>query len=154
MALIRTIIAYLLAVAGTFIGASTFHTHQILSGLRKLGVEISLGQQATATLDDLVGFTVRSDVGVSFPIIIAAGMLVAFLVAEILKKLLRPLAPYAYMIAGAAAMASIILLMVTAFQITPIAGARGTMGLVLQGFAGLIGGTIFTILKPGDYKNS
>ncbi|MEO1149454.1 MAG: hypothetical protein AAFW83_00540 [Pseudomonadota bacterium] len=153
MAALRFLVAFALASLTTFLSASIFQTHQVLGALRQIGVEISLRQHLAMVIDDIIGFTSRSDIGLSFPVVIAAALFGGFLIAEILKRLIRPLAPVAYVIAGAAAMAVLMAAMYTMFQASPIAGARGTTGLALQMLAGGLGGWVFTLLQSAPKRS-
>ncbi|MEM1192879.1 MAG: hypothetical protein AAGH42_05750 [Pseudomonadota bacterium] len=150
MAAVRFLVAFVLATLTTFLLASIFQSQQVIGRLRKIGAEVSLGEQLTMTVDDIVGFATRSDIGLSFPVIIAAGLFVGFAIAEILRRIIRPLAPVAFIIAGAAAMGVMMVAMYTVFQASPIAGARGAIGVTLQMLAGAVGGWIFTNLNPAS----
>jgi hypothetical protein len=77
-------------------------------------------------------------------------LLVGFLVAAGLKRILTPLAPVAYPIAGAAAVVAAIWLIenvVAGGGVGAIGGARDALGMALQGLAGLAGGTVFAALR-------
>jgi hypothetical protein len=81
-------------------------------------------------------------------VVIVLALLVGFLVAWPMKRVLKPIAPFAYPIAGAAAIALALYLMSKQFYgTTPIAGARGALGFTLQCLAGAAGGYVFAALN-------
>lgn len=138
--LLRLFLAFLASVLVTFVFASAFHTQNVLSGLSALGVEISPSTRLSTTYKDMVGLA-----GL-FTIVIAIALFVGFTIAAILKRILTPLAPIAYPLAGAAALGTMLWLMSMQFEATPIAGARGFIGFSLQMLAGSIGGYVFALL--------
>ena len=81
---------------------------------------------------------------------IAAAFALAFPIAFVVKRFLKPLAPVAYPVAGAAA----ILFMLWAIEqmlgggAGVIGGARDAVGLALQGLAGFLGGAAFAFKRP------
>jgi len=140
--LMRTILAFLAAVLITYTLASFFHSQQVLSGLQSLGIEISPTLRLSYILGDMRGLA-----GL-FPSVIAIALAIGFIIGFFVKKILTPLAPFAYPIAGTCAMATTLAVMSAAMDITPIAGARGTLGFSLQCLAGACGGLAFSFLRP------
>ena len=144
---LRLIGAFLASIVTTFLLASFFHTETVLAQLAGIGAEIPLTAHLRTIIADMRGFALT--VGM-FPVIIAVTLLLGFSVAAILKRVITPLAPIAYPLAGASAIGVMLWIMSHNFDITPIAGARGAIGFSLQMLAGAVGGLVFTwlIRKP------
>jgi hypothetical protein len=141
MAVIRIIAGYAAAAAVTLVLASAFHTHMVISALNAAGAAIPLDKRLAMTANDLVGLAPQ------LGLVIAIGLAIAFPVAAGLRRVLRPLAPIAYPLAGAAAIAAALVAMGMAYDgITPIAGARTGLGFTLLCFAGAIGGGVFSAI--------
>lgn len=142
MAAVRILIGYLFAVAATTLIGSALQTHQVVMDLRHAGAKIAPALAAQTMLSDLTTF------GPQFGAIVAIALAVGFIVAAVLKRVLTPLAPAAYPIAGAAAIVAAMLVLPILLKldgITPLAGARGA-GLALQALAGALGGLVFTLI--------
>lgn len=143
MAIVRTILAYLGALAVTYILASAFYTTRLLAESAAVGIRYSQSQQIDTYLSNFAGLWIY---GAITAVALAAGFIIAFLV----KRILRPLAPVAYPVAGAAA----IFVMLTLIEAQlgggagVIGGARTPLGIVLQCGAGFVGGVIFAMLSP------
>lgn len=87
---------------------------------------------------------------VSFAVIQVVGLMIAFLVAGGVKRIIRPLAPFAYPVAGLVALPVLIILIENVMiggGVGAFFGARGPLGLALQGGAGLVGGLVFALVK-------
>ncbi len=141
MTAIRIVVGYLLAVVATTAFAAAFHTHMVVAGLKKSGAAIPVNAQLGMTASDLAGLAPQ------YGMVIGIALLVGFLIAALLRRVLKPLALIAYPLAGAAAIAVALTAMGMAFDgITPIAGARSALGLALQCLAGAIGGLIFSMI--------
>jgi hypothetical protein len=142
MAIIRTISGYLLAIAATTVTGSLLQTQLVLRALERAGATIPADVRFETALNDLTGF------GVQFGMIVAIALAVGFLVASGAKQVLKPLAPIAYPLGGACAMAAALVALPVLLNldgITPFAGARGTLGFALQCLAGGIGGLVFSL---------
>jgi hypothetical protein len=143
MAVIRTILAYLLSVIVTYILASSFYTQQVIAKMSAVGAEYSAQQQIDTYMANFAGLW-------QLGAMIAVAFLTAFAAAFAVKRVVKPLAPVAYPIAGAAA----ILVMLSAIEQVlgggagVIGGARDAVGLSLQAFAGLLGGAVFALTRP------
>ena len=134
--------AWSAAVLVTTAIASMIQSWQVQSGLIDLGVEIPSGLALETALSDFTGLLL--------PVFVVFGiaLLVAFLIAGWAKPRLPLLAPIAWPLAGALAIAAVLIAMHAQFQTTPLAGARGANGFVLFCLAGAIGGFVFSWLKP------
>jgi hypothetical protein len=77
---------------------------------------------------------------------VAIALGVGFLVARVLRPILKTPHVFAFMLAGAVAIPAMLIVMSIAFDgIMPIAGARGA-GLALQSAAGAIAGLVFSLI--------
>ena len=123
--LLRSAPAWSAAVLVTTAMASMIQSWQVQAGLRSLGVIIPTNLALETAL-----------------------LLLAFLAASWLKPRLPLLAPVAWPLAGAGAIAAVLIIMRAQFEMTPLAGARGADGFLLFCLAGAIGGFVFGWLKP------
>lgn len=145
MKIFRTLTAFLASAALTFVLAAVFYTQQVISRQAAIGVEYSAPQKFSTLLDNILGLAP------SYGVVLAIGLAIAFPVAALLKRVLKPLAPLAFPLAGAAAVYTAIYLIenvVASGGVGALGGARGTLGMVLQCLAGLIGGGAFALLRP------
>lgn len=142
--ILRTISAFLASVIVAFLASSALNTHSVLGRLADAGAPIPVGDQMAAYVNDAVGFLKLGLLPVTITIALALGFVVAFGV----KRVLKPLAPIAYPVAGFAAMATALAVMHLQFEMTPLAGARGTWGFLQQSLAGGLGGLVFALLRP------
>ncbi|MBU6166543.1 MAG: hypothetical protein KGQ52_10495 [Alphaproteobacteria bacterium] len=134
--------AWAAAVLATTVMACLIQSWQVQSGLADLGVDIPPGLAAQTAIADLLGM--------ALPVLMVFGIAMAlgFMAAGWLKPRLPLLAPIAWPLAGATAIAAALGLMHLQYQMTPLAGARGTDGFLLFCGAGALGGLIFDWLRP------
>jgi hypothetical protein len=132
---------YLLAVAVSYLLASIFATRAVVSSLAGMGVEVSLADQLTMTVQDLAGMA-----GMFLPMV-AFALLIAFLTAALLCRWWGQWRTPLYVLAGAVGMVTIHLMLNLAFAITPIAAARTTGGLIMQALAGAVGAYLYIYLR-------
>jgi hypothetical protein len=143
MAVIRIIIGYLLAVALTTAAGSALQSHLVARALIHAGGDIPPDVQLSMMQSDLMTF------GPQFAAIVAIALAVGFIVAAVLKRVLTPLAPIAYPLGGACALVAAMFVLPILLKldgITPLAGARGGLGLAFQGLAGALGGLAFALI--------
>jgi len=136
--------AYLAASLTTVTLASLFYTQQVLAKQAAFGAVYTREQQIRTYIENLFGLAP------SYGVILAIALLVGFLIAAALKRVLTALAPVAYPIAGAAAVLVAIWLIenvVAGGGVGALGGARDAMGLALQGLAGFVGGAVFAVLR-------
>lgn len=144
MAVVRAIIGYLLAVVLTTVAGSALQSHLVARALIQAGGEIAPDVQLTMMQSDLLTF------GPQFAAIVAIALAVGFVVASVLKRVLTPLAPIAYPLGGACALIAAMFILPILLKldgITPLAGARGGLGLAFQGLAGALGGLAFALVE-------
>lgn len=143
---LKTIFVFVVSVVITYFLATLFYTQQILSGYQAIGAVITTQDQLTTFVENFAGLTI-------YGVILTIALLVGFLVAWLLKKILRPLALVAYPVAGGVSVFVTIILIESQLGggAGIIGGARTTIGMALQALAGLVGGIAFELLRP---KNS
>jgi hypothetical protein len=143
MAIVRILIGLLGAVTAGFLLSAAFLTLQTLSAYP--GFEVT-----PATLAETYGLNVAGlATGSPFIGILAACFAIGFAVAAVLKRLLKPLAPVAYVIAGAAALPALFYLVENVMLgggVGAFFGARDPADLALQALAGAAGGLVFTLI--------
>lgn len=142
MGFIRIIAAYVAAAIVTYTAASLFYTQQILAKQAAIGAVYTPAQQAATYLANILGLGV-------YGAVLAVALLIGLIAAAILKRVLKPRAAIAYPLAGAAAVVAAIYFIETAAAAGgagAIGGARGALGLALQGLAGAIGGLVFALI--------
>ncbi|MEK7265481.1 MAG: hypothetical protein AAB227_05210 [Pseudomonadota bacterium] len=141
MAAVRIIFGYAAAAIVGVVLASAFHTQMVIAALGAAGAAVPFDRRLAMTGDDLIGLLPQ------FGAVIAIALAIGFLVAAGLRRVLKPLAGIAYPLAGAAAIGVALTAMSMAFDgITPIAGARSTLGFGLQCLAGALGGLVFSTI--------
>jgi len=135
--MIRKLAAYLLATIVAYLLASITATQSVIARLAEMGVDLNFADRLRMTLQDIAGMA-----GMFLPMI-AAGFLAAFMLTALLCRWLgrRPVA--LYILAGAVALITIHLTLKLAFVITPVAIARTTGGLLIQGIAGAVGAYLY-----------
>ena len=132
---------YLAAVATAYLLASITATQSVIYSLRGLGVEISIGERASMTLQDIGGMA-----GMFLPMV-AFGLLIAFMATALICRYWSQWRLPLYITAGAIALLCIHLALNLAFEITPVAIARTPAGLLVQSIAGAAGGFIYVYLS-------
>lgn len=142
MAVTRLAIALIVAIFVTYLFASIFYTSQVIAGQASFGATYTLGQQLETYLANFLGLWLY---GAMIAIALSAGFLVAFFV----KKILKPLAPIAYPLAGATAIYALLILVEAQLGggAGIIGGARTPLGIALQSLAGAIGGFAFALIS-------
>jgi len=137
MNVLRWFAAWLGAVVLTAAAGSVIQTQLNLARLVELGAPVSLGRRLETTLADLIGFAPV------WAIIVAAGMLVAFLVTGALARRWPVGAVGLHVLAGFTAPLAALLIMEAMMPVTVVAAARGWMGMVLISVPGALGGWLY-----------
>ncbi len=140
MRLFQTVFAFALAALSGYALAAGAYSWQVTEPFADL---YTTRQRVEAGLVNFTGLWV-------YGAVMTVGFAVAFLVAAGLRRVLRPLAPVAYPLAGAAAMATILLLVEQQLGggAGVIGGARTPLGFALQCAAGTCAGLVFAVLRP------
>lgn len=133
----KLVVAFLLAVLVSFLGASVFHSQFVLNELVLIGVEIPLTTRISTTLSDLAGMAP------GYGPIILIGLLLGFVIIGQSRRWVSWPAVVAYPVGGILAFLTMHILMRAAFDISVVAGARTFAGLTFQCLAGAIGGWLF-----------
>jgi hypothetical protein len=129
---------YALAVLSATVLGSLAHTQVILAGLESAGAPAPIDVRVQTSIGDFLGLAP------TFGPVIAVGFAVGFAAAGALLRVLKPLSPIAFPLAGAAAMAAALTAMKFAYDgITPLASARTAAGFGLLCLAGAAGGFVF-----------
>ncbi|HPU15838.1 MAG TPA: hypothetical protein PK808_07120 [Polymorphobacter sp.] len=137
MRFLRILTSWLIAVIVTTVGISVIHSLRIQTGLAELGVILPFMLRLSTIGRDLVGLAP------TLGPVVAIALAIGFTVAAFLRPRLPALAWIAYPLAGGAAIVVALVAMHYSYDITPIAGARGPLGLPLFGLVGAVGGWIF-----------
>ena len=134
---LRRIGSFVLAVAVTYLLAVISASQHVAASLESMGAEVDLGTRLQMIVHDLGGMAT------SFLPMLVIGFVIAFLVAALLLRWLPRYRYLLYGLAGAAAVATIHLALQAAFDITPVAVARSTGGLIVQALCGAVGGYLY-----------
>ncbi len=142
--------SFFLSWLAAFTLASFSHSQFIVNGLISVGAEISIAQRIGLTLYDWLGLAK------GYGLFIAVGLLIAFIVAAFLIWVARKYAQrserFLYPLAGACALAAILLSMQHLFDVVAIAGARD-LGFYGQCLAGAVGGWVFYKVSKSSAEN-
>ncbi len=145
MQIIKLAVAYIAAVITTYTVAAGFYTQQVLAKQAEIGAIYTPAQQAQTYVENFIGLAP------AYGLMAAIALLVGFVAAAGIKRIVVPLAPVAYPLAGAAAMWTLIWAIETFVAgggVGAIGGARDALGVGLQMLAGLVGGAVFEWLRP------
>ena len=147
MGILRWIGAYVAAVLATGLLGSVTQTQFNLARLGGLGVDVAVADRLNTTVADLTGFAPL------FTALTAGGFLVAFLFTGIvLRRWVKAGRPWLYALAGATAIATILISMRMALGLDAIAAARGAGGFLALAACGAFGGAFYARMtrpKPG-----
>lgn len=139
--LTKTALAYLGALATTFVLASLGATQSVLARVRDMGLPVGFDQHVATSLHDLAGMTT-----LLLPLI-GVALLIGFGVAALLVRRFGSARLTLYALAGGCAMWALHTLLTLTLDITPVAAARTAAGLIVQSAAGAVGGAVFALLK-------
>jgi hypothetical protein len=140
--------AFVVAVLVSQAAGASASTYFVLEKLEAMGAPTSWAERLYWMGHDILGMWFWSE----FPygVVIAVGLFIAFSVAWFIAKAVSTLAWLVFMLAGAAALIVSNETVTALVGVTPIAGAREFIGLLMQGGAGAIGGLFFSLLRPRD----
>lgn len=153
----RAIFHFVPSWAVGFLLASVFHSISVLIGLVQIGVELNVSDWLSMIWQDALGLLP------TYGAIIAVVLLLAFLITHFIVKQLnlhetdganRSTRFALFALAGGLSFLLMLLAMQPVLNVTLIAGARSTVGLVAQCFAGVCAGIIYSQLSDslGDYQ--
>jgi hypothetical protein len=146
--LARKLGIFLSAVMAAYLLAATAATQHVIARLAEMGVYLDWGERVAMTLRDFAGMS-----GMFLPLI-AFGLLVAFLVTALLCIWLHRWRTPLYVLAGFTALVTLHVAMNLAVGLTPVAIARTSGGLLLQGLAGAVGGFVYAWLNGRIFPRS
>lgn len=133
----RRLVALLAAALVTTAFASLAHSLFVQAELAALGTSLPFPVRLMAILRDFLGLLP------TLGVVLLGALLVAFLIAGFLKPRAGLLAPFAYPLAGWAAVALALFGMRLAFGFSALAGARTGAGFLAMSLAGVAGGLVF-----------
>lgn len=151
MRILRLGAAFASAAIATLAASSAFYTNQVLARQTAIGLETTPAQQFEAYVLNFKGLAIGSVP--SFGMVLTVALAIGFAVASILRRAVRPLAPIAYPLAGAASVIGLIYLIenvVIGGGVGAFGGARDAGGMALQAIAGFIGGLVFALVLGGE----
>ena len=111
----------------------------VITALMDVGAEVSVQERLAMTLDDFAILTTLLPV-------MAVCFLVGFIVASLCVRFIGGKPAFWFIAAGASSIVCTLLLMSWVMNLMPVAGARTTVGLVLIGLCGAMGGLLFSSL--------
>jgi hypothetical protein len=137
----RILVAYLVAVLVAYLLGAMAATQSVLASIEGMGVVVTLAERVSTTGKDLIGMFP------SYGLIIALALAIALPVATTISRYLPRWRAFGLVSAGVVAIVVPHLLMRELFEITPVAAARTTVGLLVQGLAGGVGGYAFYFMR-------
>ncbi len=151
MWIIKLAAAYIAAVLTAYAAGAGFYTQQVLVKQTEIGAVYTPAQQVQTYFENFIGLAP------AYGLMVAIALLIGFVVAAGVKRIVVPLSPIAYPIAGAAAMYTLIWAIetfVASGGAGAIGGARDALGIGLQMLAGLLGGVVFAVLSSQSQNQS
>ncbi|MBB6086128.1 hypothetical protein [Wenzhouxiangella marina] len=137
MAVIRWLLAFLLAVLVTALLGSVIQTQFNLARIAELGQQIDWGTRLEVTLFDLLSFAP------TYAIVSAFALLIALLVAAWPASRLPGLGRGWFALAGFVAIYTALAAMNAMLPVTLIGASRGLLGTLLLSAAGAVGGFLY-----------
>lgn len=147
MAFLRVIISFLVAVIVLTVLAVIAQSVFVMFGLVDVGARWEFGPVLSMIMADLMGL------GPVYGPLIGVGLLIAFVAAAVLNRLIGGMRTLIFACAGAVCIGVMLVLMQEVFfGVQLIAGARSLPGFVVQVLAGLVGGYVFARMtaKPAN----
>ncbi|MBM0106791.1 hypothetical protein JM946_18820 [Steroidobacter sp. S1-65] len=156
--LVRIAFAFVIAGCAGYLLASFLFTAANLWRLSEVGAQISFADAARTFWFDVRGLA-PSLVWTQYGSLIFIGLAIAFPIAALLRyAALRAtstakIEPFLYPLAGATAIATILVLSFQTYEVYAFAGARGWLGNLAQCFAGACAGYLFQVLmQPSEAR--
>lgn len=142
------VLHFLLSTVITAVLACLAHTQFVLHELIVLDIDISIDDRAYMSAQDLIGLLP------TYGSIVLIGFLIAFLTVWLIRQYTPVKSLHLYTLAGGVAMLTILTLMDNLLNLSFLAGARSSLGMMFQVITGLIGGAIFVYLRKQALINS
>lgn len=133
----KRVLAFVVAWVATYVLAVTAATQGVLAFLESLGRDIAVSERLAAIGHDLAGMVV------AYGGLILVAMLVAWGVVTLIVRQRPSLRLPGFVLGGFAAVLAIHLGLRLAFDMNPVWATLTPAGLMLQGFAGAVGGYLF-----------
>ncbi|WP_181918728.1 hypothetical protein [Wenzhouxiangella sediminis] len=140
MKVLRWFLAWVTAVFVTASIGSVIQTQINLARITGLGVDVSVAERLVTTGQDLLGFAPL------WGVIVAAGLLVALLVASGLARRWPIWSVSLHVLAGFFAPLVALLVMDAMLPVTVVAAARTWGGLMMMSLPGAFGGWLYVVL--------
>lgn len=137
----RMVLGFILAVIVVLVIGASAHAVFNQGDLAALGAEFTVGQRIEWIIHDIAGMAPL------YGAIMAGGLLVGFIVAGIVAGFMPGLRSVVYIVAGAVAVGTTLIIMGQVFEITPIASAREMDGFIGQAIAGAFAGLVYATVK-------
>lgn len=137
----RILIAFLAAVAVTYLLASALSTQVVLHQVADLGMPVSLRVRLDTTLQDLLGMLQ------AYLPLVAASLLVALLVSALALKFIPIPRTLGFLIGGGVALWALHMIMFAVFGMHPLPATRSAVGMATQVLAGAVGGYVYAKLS-------
>ena len=147
---VRVVVSFVIAAAVGYVVASLFSTTANLIRLSAVGAEISFADAVRTYWFDVRGMA-PSVVLTQYGSLVFIGLAIAFSVAAVLRWLaLRSssairIAPILYPLAGATAIAVILIASYPKYEVHMLAGSRGALASAAHCLAGAIAGYLFYV---------
>jgi hypothetical protein len=155
---VRVVLSFVIAATLGYIAASVFSTSANLIRLGAVGAEISFVDAVRTYWFDVKGMA-PSLVWTQYGSLIFIGLAIAFPVAAILRSLALKssaarIAPILYPLAGATAIAVILIASYPKYEVHMLAGSRGALASAAQCLAGAIAGYLFwTLVRRNEVRS-
>ena len=133
----RYVKAYLGAVLITYVVGAVAITQVNLASLQAMGASVDFVTRLSASLSDLQGLVMP------YFVLVAIALLIGFVVTGQISRFFPLHRWWLYPLAGLVALIAMHLILKAVIGLWGVAGARPALGLVLQGFAGLVGGWLY-----------
>ncbi len=133
----KSLLGWCAAVVTTAVSGSVVQSQINLASISALGHRISLGDRLGMTLFDLARFAPV------WTLIVAFGFLLAWPVAGLLSRRWPQRRAPLFPLAGFAAIAAALVIMDAMLPVTVVAAARTTVGMLLLGLCGALGGWVY-----------
>jgi len=135
---LRVVLGWAIAVVVAVVAGSIVQTQFNLAAIAALGVEIGLLDRLSATGHDLLNFTP------TYAMLVAIAFAVAWPVTGLIKRWFPAHRTLLFVLAGFAALGTMILVMNRALPVTGIAATRDPAGALLLAAAGAIAGWFYS----------